>query len=59
MVIASDDGVYGRAAPASAVMVRKYAFAHVFGVGVLLCCWNQATVSALRMLREAYIGWMA
>ena len=57
MVIASDDGVYGRAAPASAVMVRKYAFAHV--VGVLLCCWNQATVSALRMLREAYIGWMA
>ncbi|WP_159027804.1 hypothetical protein [Streptomyces pactum] len=56
-------------------MVRKVPSAHVFGVGVLLCCcaavllcccaavllccWNQATTSALRMLREAYIGWMA
>ncbi|MFE4873883.1 hypothetical protein [Streptomyces sp. NPDC056682] len=40
-------------------MVRKFPFAHVFGVGVLLCCWNQATISAVRMMREAYIGWMA
>ncbi|MFF1440104.1 hypothetical protein [Streptomyces sp. NPDC058295] len=40
-------------------MIRNFLFAHVFGVGVLLCCWNRATISALRMLREAYIGSMA
>lgn len=43
-------------------MVRKFSIAHVFGVGVLLCCavlLDQAVTSGLRMLREAYIGWTA
>ncbi|WP_329331895.1 hypothetical protein OIU81_38735 (plasmid) [Streptomyces sp. NBC_01454] len=40
-------------------MVRKFPFAHVFGVGVLLCCaaGTRAITSACRTLREAHIGW--
>ncbi|MEW2051455.1 hypothetical protein [Streptomyces sp. NPDC005476] len=42
-------------------MVRKLPFAHVLGVGVLLCCaaGTRAITSAFRTLREAYIGWKA
>jgi cold shock CspA family protein len=39
-------------------MVRKLPFAHVFGVGVLLCraAGTRAIISAFRTLREAHIG---
>ncbi len=40
-------------------MVRKFPFAHAFGVGVLLCCaaGTRAITSAFRMVREAFIDW--
>ncbi|MCX4399511.1 hypothetical protein OG887_43340 (plasmid) [Streptomyces sp. NBC_00053] len=42
-------------------MVRKFPFAHVFGVGVLLCCaaGTRAITSAFRALWEAFIDWKA
>jgi hypothetical protein len=53
--------VCGRVASVSAVMVRNFPFAHVLGVGVLLCCaaGTRAITSAFRTLWEAYIGWKA
>ncbi|MER5362797.1 hypothetical protein [Streptomyces sp. NPDC002785] len=39
----------------------KVPFAHVYGVGVLLCraTGMEAIACASRTLREAYIGWTA
>ncbi|MET7718330.1 hypothetical protein [Streptomyces sp. NPDC005407] len=40
---------------------RRVPFAHVYGVGVLLCraAGTRAITYASRTLREAYIGWQA
>ncbi|MER7842152.1 hypothetical protein ABTY98_41290 [Streptomyces sp. NPDC096040] len=42
-------------------MVRKFSFAHVIGVGVLLCCaaGTGANTYASGTLSEAYIDWNA
>lgn len=39
-------------------MVRKFPFAHVVGVGILLCCRRTGAItSAFRMSGEAFIAW--
>ncbi|GAA3367223.1 hypothetical protein GCM10017744_078540 [Streptomyces antimycoticus] len=45
----------------SAVMVRTFPFAHVLGVGVLLCCaaGTRAITSAFDTSCEAFIDWKA
>ncbi|MGW3628198.1 hypothetical protein [Streptomyces sp. NPDC000880] len=42
-------------------MVRKFPCAHVFGVGILLCCaaGTRAITSAFRMSWEAFVDWKA
>lgn len=42
-------------------MVRKFPFAHVFGVGILLCCaaGNRGDHLRLPMSWEAFIDWKA